>query len=142
VDALVRKITVEITTSYADGAGTEGAVFLGLGGREFRLDIDDYEDFDRGDEHAYELGEDANVRFADRNDPRQGMPLSLADIASRPAYLRLEPRGKSDDWNVASVTVRVVAGSETVRYGALQGSNESIWLGPQSGTTLHLKKLP
>ena len=35
MDNLVRKITVEITTSFARGAGTEGQAFLGSGQRWF-----------------------------------------------------------------------------------------------------------
>ena len=141
MDPLVRKITVEITTSYAPGAGTEGQVFLGIGGREFRLDIEAYEDFDRGDEVVYELGEDANVRFPERNDPRQGYPLTVENVGSRPVYLRLVPRDKSDDWNLANVHVRVLAGDRQVRFGALDGSSDNIWLGPQSGTTLLLTRI-
>ena len=141
MDTLVRKITVEITTSFAAGAGTEGQVFLGIGGREFRLDIEEYEDFDRGDEVTYELGEDANVRFPERNDPRQGYPLTVEAVTSRPAYLRMVPHDKSDDWNLANVHVRVLAGEKQVRFGALDGPQDNIWLGPQSGTTLALSRI-
>lgn len=138
---LVRKITVDITTSFAKGAGTEGQVFLGLGGREFRLDIDSYEDFDRGEEVTYEMGENANVNLPERNDPRQGFPIHLEDVLSRAVYLRLVPDDKSDDWNLANVRVRVQAGDEDVRFSALDGPQDNIWLGPQSGNWVHLKRL-
>lgn len=141
MDTIVRKITVDITTSFAKGAGTEGQVFLGLGGREFRLDIDSYEDFDRGDEVTYELGEDANVRFPERNDPRQGFPIGIDDVTAKPVYLRLAPHDKSDDWNLANVHVRISAGDEELRYAALDGAQENIWLGPQSGNLVHLKRI-
>lgn len=141
MDKLVRKITVDITTSFAKGAGTEGQAFLGLGGREFRLDIEEHADFDRGDETTYEFGEGANVVHPERNDPRLGLPVSLDDVLAHPVYLRLVPKDRADDWNVASVLVKVQAGAhDVVRYSALEGPQENIWLGTQSGTCLHLKR--
>lgn len=139
MENLVRKITVDIATSYAKGAGTEAQVFLGLGGREFRLDIDAYEDFDRGDEVTYELGEGGNVVEPERNDPRIGYPVTLDGIKMHPVYLRMVPKKDSDDWNLANVRIRCVAGSEELRYSALDGGSEHIWLGLQSGTVLYLK---
>ena len=141
MDKLVRKITVDITTSFAKGAGTEGQAFLGLGGREFRLDIDEHADFDRGDETTYEFGEGANVVHPERNDPRLGCPVTMEDVIAHPVYLRLVPKDRADDWNVASIRVRVQAGAhDVVRYTALDGAQDNIWLGIQSGTCLHLKR--
>jgi hypothetical protein len=142
VDKLVRKITIDITTSFAKGAGTDGQAFLGLGGREFRLDIADHEDFERGDETTYELGEGSNVVKPERNDPRVGLPITLDDVLAHPVYLRLVPDDKADDWNLANIRVKIQAGHEIVRYRALEGPQENIWLGYQSGTWLHLKRAP
>lgn len=140
MDNIVRKITVDITTSFAKGAGTEGQVFLGLGGREFRLDVDSHEDFERGDEITYELGEDANVRLPDRNDPRTGYPIHVEDVLAKPVYIRLVPHDKSDDWNLANVHVRILASDADLRFAALDGPHDNIWLGPQSGNIVHLKR--
>lgn len=140
MDTIVRKITVEVVTSYAKGAGTEGKVFLGLGGREFRLDIDSHDDFDRGDEVVYELGEGSNVCFPDRNDPRTGLPISVDAVLAHPVYIRLVPDDNADDWDLANVHVRLHAADEVIRYAALEGPNAHIWLGLQSGNCLHLQR--
>ena len=136
---MIQKITVDITTTFAKGASTKGAVFLGLGGREFRLDIDDHDDFDEGDDTVYVLGEDSNVMFPARNDPRAGLPLSLADATRHPVYVRLEPHAKQDDWELANVRVRVDGTSGKLAFAALQGGTERLWLGRESGTILHLR---
>ena len=137
---MVRKISVEITTSFAKGASTDGDVFLGLGGREFRLDIADHEDFGDGDETTYEFGEGANVSHPERNDPRRGLPLELDHVTSRPVYIRLDAHDGADDWNVANVRVRVQATDGGAEYSALDGGSENIWLGKQSGSVLHLHR--
>ena len=135
---MIQKITVDIATTHHEGASTKGAVYLGLGGREFRLDIDDHDDFHEGDEVSYVFGVAANVLFPDRNDPRKGLPLSLGDATRHPVYIRLEPQGRQDDWEIASVSVRVAALSGEVAFAALQGPGERIWLGRESGTILYL----
>ena len=140
MDTLVRKIIVELHTDTAEGASTKGQVFLGLGGREFRLDIKDYADFDQGDEVIYELGEDSNVLNSGRNDPRMGCPVKVEDVTTRPAYIRLVPKKDSDDWKVALVKVTVLAGDHEIRFAALDSNNQDLWLGPQSGTCLHLNR--
>ena len=138
---LVRKITVAVTTSLAKGAGANGMAYLGLGGREFRLDIAEHDDFGAGDETIYELGEDANVEHPERNDPRVGFPVTLDDVAAHPAFIRYVPHGRSDDWNVANVDVRISAMDDTtVRYSALDGPQDNLWLGPQSGHQFYLRR--
>jgi hypothetical protein len=148
VDKIVRKITVDLVTDHAkESAAARGMVFLGLGGREFRLDIPDYDDFDQGDHTIYELGEGANVSTAERNDPRTGYQLTAELVAARPAYIRFEPQGRMlaslesrDDWHLAEVRVRVLVGQEELRFSALDGPQESIWLGLQSGLILYLDR--
>lgn len=142
MESQVRRIVVDIVTSFASGAGTRGEVFLGLGGREFRLTVDRDSDFEQGAEMSYQLGEDANVRDPARNDPRQGYPVRVADVLSFPVYIRMVPRGSSDDWNIEAVQVRVMPEAErrNIRFVALEGSKENIWLGSQSGTTLYLHR--
>ncbi len=136
---MIRKISVDINTSFAQGAGTNGQVYLGIGGREFRLDIADHEDFEAGDEMTYEFGDDANVMFPDRNDPRRGVIMTRAIIRTLPVYIRFQPRDGSDDWNLANVRVRVLGETGTALYSALDGNSEHVWLGPQSGLLLHLQ---
>ena len=149
---VVRKISIDLTTTFAQGSSTEGRVYLGLGGREFCCDIDEHADFAEGDETTYEFGEDSNVLHPERNDPRQGLPLSLEDVTRQPVYVRLDPgynrrmlsghveRDAQDDWNLGSVRVRVLASEGTATFSALDGSSDQIWLGPQSGLILHLRR--
>ena len=136
---MIRQIFVDMVTAFSKGASTRGEVYLGLGGREFRLDLDAHHEIEEGDEVTYVFGERANVANAERNDPRKGMPLRLEDIPPFPAYIRLVPHNKSDDWNVANIRVRVVATEGGTELSALDGSTGNIWLGTQSGTMLYLR---
>ena len=138
---MIQKISVDITTTFAKGASTKGAVFLGLGGREFRLDIGDHPDFEEGDDVTYVFGDESNVMFPDRNDPRTGMPLALEDALGHPVYVRLEPHRTADDWELASIRVRVTASEGAAEFAALQGPTDRIWLGQQSGTILSLRRI-
>lgn len=138
---MIERIAVDIVTGFARGAGTAGLVFLGLGGREFRLDIAEHDDFEEGDEVTYEFGADSNVRHPDRNDPRTGCPITFEDVDAFPVYIRLEPRAADDDWHVVSVRVRAAGhDGETRRWSALDGSSDALWLGRQSGAILHLRR--
>jgi hypothetical protein len=138
---VIQKIVVDITTTFSAGASTRAPVFLGLGGREFRLDIAQHDDFEEGDDITYVFGDESNVLSPERNDPRVGLPMSLEDAATHPVYLRLEPQKKKDDWELANVRVRVVARGGNAEYAALQGSGDRLWLGSQSGTILHLRRI-
>lgn len=140
MERLVRRIVVDIATGFASGAGTRGDVYLGLGGREFRLRVDQGSDFEQGAEMSYQLGEDGNVLDPARNDPRVGRPVRVGDVLGHPVYVRMQPRGDKDDWNVDAVQVRVLHEDErrAIRFSALDGPSENVWLGAQSGTMLHL----
>jgi hypothetical protein len=140
VETLVRKIIVELHTDSDEGASTKGQVFLGLGGREFRLDIKGHDDFDQNEEAIYELGEGSNVLNSARNDPRTGMPVTIEAVTTFPAYIRLAPRKDSDDWKLALVKVVAIGGDHEVRFAALDATNEDLWLGPQSGNCLYLRR--
>lgn len=138
---VIQKIVVDLTTTFSEGASTRGAVYLGLGGREFRLDMAQHDDFEEGDDVTYVFGEESNVLFPERNDPRLGLPLSLEDVSRHPVYVRLEPQKKKDDWEMATVRVRVSARDGKVEFAALQGGSDRLWLGSQSGTILHLRRI-
>ena len=137
---MIQKIVVDIATTFAEGADTTAAVYLGLGGREFRMDIQDHDDFEEGDEVTYVFGEGANVLFPERNDPRLGLRLTVDDVKAFPAYLRLDPHKDKDDWEVANVRVTVHAEEGQVVLAALQAPDERLWLGRQSGNLLYLRR--
>lgn len=139
--SLIRRIVVDVVTSHADRAGTTAPVFLGLGGREFRLSVAGIAAFEQGAESTFHFGDDANVEFPERNDPRLGDPLTVADVLGIPAYIRLETRHDRDDWNVTSVAVRVHSQGErrAIRFSALNKLGQSLWLGADCGTRLYLQ---
>ena len=58
------KIDVNIATGDRGGAGTDGSVYLGIGGREFHCDTS-ANDFERGSSRTYTFGEESNVRNRD-----------------------------------------------------------------------------
>ena len=135
----ILRINVRLRTSTGAGSGTDGLVFLGLGGREFRLDKAG-NDNETGDSIGYTLGEQADVFNADANDPRHPA-LTEADADSHRVYIRFDPASNADRWRLESATV--VINPQLPRalrryYNALSGK---AWLdlGPASGNICYLK---
>jgi hypothetical protein len=139
-------ILCQIITGNVDGAGTDGRVYLGLGGREFRLDptADDYE---KHSWREYILGAAPNepqlaspqirVKYPDRNDPRQGLPLDTDNLNRTPAYLRFEPQGASDDWDLAFAAA-LVYGERFITAYTLPADFHNLWLGQATGKVVYL----
>src|SRR5689334_9844294 len=93
----VTSIAVDLVTGRGSGASSDGSVYLGLGGREFRLarsDIDDYQ----GGADKYILGEGSNkIENAETSDPRQQY-IEVESLRRLPVYIRFAPyRGSVDD---------------------------------------------
>ncbi len=69
----ITRIAANIKTGDRDFAGTDGEVYLGIGGREFHLDSA-ANDFEQKSARTYMLGEslpsDTTVNNAAHNDPR------------------------------------------------------------------------
>ena len=73
--AAIQSIHVTIITASIPNAGTEGGcVYLGICGREFRVDAADH-GFKTGSGKKYIFGQGANVSCPDLNDPRAPYPL-------------------------------------------------------------------
>ncbi|WP_207957816.1 hypothetical protein [Streptomyces sp. YIM 98790] len=143
--AAITTVTVRIHTADVRGAETEGRVYLGLAGREFRL-RKSASGFARGAQETFTLGEGADVFDAGFNDPRSPA-LDTADLDRFPAYLRLDPTGSGPAWCLehARVTVNPGSGSAQVfESPALDGEGEDrrIWLDAYYGTALHLRRVP
>ena len=83
-------IDIKIVTGNVSGAGTDGEVYLGICGREFRLDTSG-DDFKRGANDIFRLGSNANIKNKERNDPRNPQHRT-DDLDKFPVYIRLEPR--------------------------------------------------
>jgi hypothetical protein len=41
-----------------------------------------------------------HVQNADKNDPRVLLPLDTANLGRTPMYIRFEPEGSNDNWNL------------------------------------------
>lgn len=129
---------------------TDSRIFLGIGGREFRLDSSE-DDYEAGSERTYILGDESkasspwsnsiHVEKKEWNDPRVGVPLQIDDININryPVYIRFEPRAFGDDWNIALVFVQVYNEDKQSVDIFFRDIPEGMWLGPSSGNILYLE---
>jgi hypothetical protein len=141
-------ILCQVATGRVDNAGTDGRVYLGLGGREFRLDssADDYE---RGSVREYLMGEGgwvedpstpppmSHVQNEEYNDPRVGFPLDTLNLTRNPVYIRFEPDGPSPNWNLSFAAALVYDPKFVVGYTPPEPFG-SLWLGDPMGKVLYL----
>ena len=84
----ITQIKAVIHTGDRNDAGTNGSVYLGICGREFKLGRADTNDFERSSHREYFFGNGSNVEEAKFNDPRD--PLSLTQrirIATRCTFV-------------------------------------------------------
>ncbi|MGV9877914.1 hypothetical protein [Streptomyces sp. NPDC003006] len=149
---LITRIEVKTQTDTSPGAGTNGWVYLGIGGREFHLDTpaDDFEPPTGGrpTTDTFVLGEGANVENAAGNDPRNPQ-LRVADLDRHPVYIRFEPHVVDDDWILDRVDIAVTGtGGGTVRffdYQALKDETgapkKTLKFSRRTGRVLHLSSL-
>lgn len=135
------QIVVTLRTGNVDGAGTNGEVYLSLGGREFNLKRPHpHDDRARGATDTYRLGRDANIENKERNDPRK---LTFFSSSFYPVGLRFEPRQATpepDDWNLANARVVVNLGEGSSEEYLLDEELKGTWLGLHSGLTVALHR--
>ena len=142
--AAITRIDVRIKTGRGSKlAGTDGDVYIRIGGREFFVDSA-ADDFEQGSDRTYTFGEGANVRDAALNDPRSPYQLLTENLNRFPINLRFIPgpgsRGQGDVWLLESITVTVNPGTGQVQYQALGGSDNLV-LGKRAGLSCDLVKL-
>ncbi|GAA1672349.1 hypothetical protein [Microbacterium lacus] len=141
-------ILVQIITGDMENAGTDGRVYLGLGGREFRLDSR-ANDFERGSWREYILGRgpkepdlpspQIRVEWPGFNDPRIGFVLDTAFLDKSPVYLRFEPVGEDPNWNLKTVFVLVYVGqSSFYGYFTTPAGFDNLWMGHPMGKIVYL----
>ncbi len=128
----IKSFTVNIVTGNIDGAGTDGDVYLGICGREFFLDSTS-DDFEKGANKTYKLGEGANIKNQNLNDPRKPQLIS-EDLDKFPVYIRLEPSGGNPDWNITFVNVEIGG----TGYGVV--FRQGLWLGRRAGKVCFLRQ--
>jgi hypothetical protein len=139
----ITQIRIRVVTSNRPSAGTSDFVYLGLGGREFRLQDQDltFDDFATGSDHTYVFGMGSNVIPADLNNPRDPQ-LTTDDLQAFPIYIRKSEDTQSliqSNWDVEEVTVTIVAGNQQIVYSALEGPAH-LWLTNDAGLILSLKR--
>ncbi|MGW8989810.1 hypothetical protein ACWGRF_07765 [Streptomyces zhihengii] len=87
--APITQIRAHVETADVGGAGSDSWIYLGVGGREFLLDLQGRSDTGRAADDTYYFGEGTNADNAEYNDPRKPQ-LDTDDLAHFPVYLRME----------------------------------------------------
>jgi hypothetical protein len=136
--AAITRIDIRLKTGNRSSAGTDGDVYLGIGGREFSLDSE-VDDFEQNSDRTYTFGAGANVNFASVNSPSSPYQLHTENLDHLPVYIRFAPKDREDNWNIESVIANVNPGPGQVQYQALGGS-DNLWLGIHSGLYCYLFK--
>jgi len=146
--AKITGILCQVVTGNFSGAGTDGNVYLGLGGREFKLDSS-ADDFERGSLREYVMGQgpvepnlpppQVRVLNKDKNDPRVGFPLDTVNLAPlTPVYIRFEPEGAGDNWNLSFADALVFSEQGFVVAFTPPPDFDNLWLGQTMGKILYL----
>ncbi len=137
----IETITLQIQTADKDGAGTDGDVYLGVCGREFRTDTS-ADDYERDSSREYVFGDGANINNASVNDPRVPQ-LHLENADRFPVYIRFQPTSRTDNWKLLRAEVSF-NGAFFPRWdtGDLIPFDErgGIWLGTRSGLWVHIAR--
>jgi hypothetical protein len=130
-------ITAVFETADVPHAGTNGDVYLGLGGREFRCDTST-DNFQEGGTDTFVFGQFANVLHPDRNDPTTP-PLVLNSVGRFPVYVRFDQRNKKP-WRFSRLTVTLTAvpGPQPPPYTSTVHHPGGLWLGADSGSIVFL----
>lgn len=145
------------------------SVYLGIGGREFRIESDDasLNDFERGTQWFYILGKDRdigqiddpplrrkviNMTYDGKNSILEHYPLDTdyiphgnsPDLIYRfPVYIRLEG---NEHWALSGAACQIFYGPGVDDYlyyvPPWNDPEEYIWLGPSSGKICYLKYIP
>jgi hypothetical protein len=126
----ITRIDQRIRMSDIPGAGIDGRVYLGIGGREFAVDSGG-NDFEQGSDTT---DVNATIQNAELNDPRSPQ---LHPVGAFPVYVRLEPHGGNPDWCVDRVEVRFNGGS-TAFYATWWTTGQNLWLGQRIGKICYL----
>ena len=136
---LIRSVHALVYTGSEDGAGTDGDVYVGACGREFRLNTAG-NDFERGSRYTYRFGTFPTVADPELNDPQRQL-LRLEDVGRLPLYIRFAPRERSDRWKLQRAIVAFNS-EETPLWDSAVNAPNGIWLGTNAGLILHLPRVP
>lgn len=122
---------IQIDTADLADAGTDGAVYLGVCGREFRCDRTGNL-FERGSSWNFVFGGVSNVLRPEANDP--GNPqLTLEDADRFPVYIRFE-QGGSDHWCLRHARLFL----NSIHGPVYEVEPGNLWLGKDSGAFCYM----
>jgi len=116
----VDQVEVYLVTGAESDAGTDGEVYLLLGGREFNIKRADINDRQPRAQDRYVLGQGATIEHKDRNDPRQ---TEIFMVWDHDIGLRFEPQADTitpDAWHLREAWLYIRAG----------GFEDFAWLSP------------
>jgi hypothetical protein len=129
--ANINRIDLRIKTGNRPGAGSDGKFYLGVGGREFRIDIPGTDDFEQNKDQLFTLGAASNVGNPVDNDPRSPFQMLTENLSRFPKYMRFEPVNEGDNWNLEEVTMTVNPGPSQIVFAGL-GGGAHLWLGDRN----------
>ncbi|XCN73075.1 MAG: PLAT/LH2 domain-containing protein [Candidatus Electrothrix aestuarii] len=151
--ANVHGMVVNLKTKNDNGAGTNEHIYVGVfgkgGGSEFPLDVANFDDFEKGSDVKYRLGDvwdgsaltgAKKTRSSDSsNNPRhRHIDLDKVDYV----YLRKaedKPNESEDDgWKMDSVEVTLYGSNGPAKRVFCK--NEDIWLAKENGLQVWLKE--
>lgn len=138
---IITKIEIDVETGAIENAGTNGRVYLGICGREFRLDKPG-DQFRVGILDNFTIGIGSNIEnpngINDIINSSNSYEIDTYLLNIFPKYIRFEPQDNDDNWNVSRVELRVTDDTSIVHKFDALVSNGSIWLGENSGLILGL----
>ena len=137
--AAITQIKAVIHTADISEANTDGGVFLGICGREFRLGRADVDDFNRASHREYVLGAGANIEHAKDNDPTRPQ-LDTIETDRFPAYIRFEPDVATGNWEFGGAEVTITPGG--AKFARLDPERKThLKMGENMGKFCYLAKV-
>jgi hypothetical protein len=145
----IEQIKLTVITGNVTGASTNGHIFLGIGGREFRLNKSGNQ-FQKGDTDTFQIGGVIGPDSINNQNNSNDLPplpgtinapaIEYSTLDDYPTYIRFEPQDNDDNWNVQSVSgnVKESGASGGTRTFNDRTGNGNIWLGKESGLFLGL----
>jgi hypothetical protein len=138
--AAITQIKAVIYTADSSSANTDGGVFLGICGREFRLGKAGVDDFDRASHREYLLGAGSNIERATDNDPRSPQ-LDTIETDRFPAYIRFEPDVATGDWDFDGAEVTISPGGAKFARLGVGSDRIHLKMGENMGKFCYLAKV-
>jgi len=135
--ATINQIDLQIKTGNRSGAGTDGYIYLGIGGREFLVDQPGVNDLEPNMNQIFTFSANGNTINQPLNNPASQYVLKTEDLGKFPKYIRFEPDNADDNWNIETIKVVVNPGVSQIEYNALGGSNH-VWLGTRNGKIVYI----